>query len=106
MRRSKNASPNLTLLAWKSCSYPRRSGARVRQAWHLPPAAGGPRPAVPLSVSVSGPCAAGASAPGAALGGAGANKIALHVGQAAKHGDHQTPGAGFGPLKRSRVGSV
>lgn len=48
MRRSKNASPNLTLLAWKSCSYPRRSGARVRQAWHLPPAAGGPRPAVPL----------------------------------------------------------
>ena len=32
--------------------------------------------------------------PAAALGGAGADKIALHVGEAAEHGDHQSPGAG------------
>ncbi len=34
--------------------------------------------------------------PAAALGGAGADKIALHVGQAAQHGNHQPPGAGSG----------
>ena len=51
-------------LAAKSYFSPRRSCARVLQAWHLPPAACGLRPAVPLSISVSGPCAARASAPG------------------------------------------
>ena len=32
----------------------------------------------------------------AALGGAGTDKIALYVGQAAENGNHQTPGAGAG----------
>ena len=34
--------------------------------------------------------------PAAALGGAGADKVALHVGQAAENGNHQAPGAGAG----------
>jgi Resolvase, N terminal domain len=34
--------------------------------------------------------------PAAAFGGTGADKIALHVGEAAQHGDHQPPGAGAG----------
>jgi hypothetical protein len=32
--------------------------------------------------------------PAAALGGAGAEKRTLHVGQAAENGNHQAPGAG------------
>jgi hypothetical protein len=32
----------------------------------------------------------------AALGGAGADKVALDVGEAAQHGNHQAPGAGAG----------
>ena len=41
----------------------------------------------------------------AALGGAGADKIALHVGEAAQHGYHQSPGpgAGVGPWLRQRT---
>jgi hypothetical protein len=57
----------VSLRAVKSCSFLRRSCARVRQAWHLAPVVGGPRPAAPRSISVSGPCAARASAPGCGL---------------------------------------
>jgi hypothetical protein len=47
------------------------------------------------------------SGPATALGGAGADKIALHVRQAAEHGNHQAPGAGagVGPRFRPRVRS-
>jgi len=38
----------------------------------------------------------------AVLCGAGADKIALHVGQAAEHGQHQSPGAGAGVGPRFR----
>jgi len=34
--------------------------------------------------------------PAAALGGAGADKISLHVSEAAENGNHQAPGAGAG----------
>ena len=34
--------------------------------------------------------------PAAALGGARADKVALHVRQSAQHGNHQAPGAGAG----------
>jgi hypothetical protein len=33
----------------------------------------------------------------ASFGGAGADKIALHVGEASEDGEHQAPGAGVGP---------
>ena len=35
--------------------------------------------------------------PAAALGGAGADKITLHVGEAAEHREHQPPGAVIPP---------
>ncbi|MGA8760612.1 MAG: hypothetical protein WB611_30655 [Stellaceae bacterium] len=40
--------------------------------------------------------------PAAALGGAGANKVALHVRKAAENGNHQPPcaGGGVGPRLR------
>ena len=34
--------------------------------------------------------------PAAAVGGAGADKVALHVSEAAENGNHQAPGAGAG----------
>jgi hypothetical protein len=40
--------------------------------------------------------------PAAALGGAGADKIALHIGKAAENGNHQAPGAGAGIDPRFR----
>ena len=40
--------------------------------------------------------------PAAALGGAGTDKIALHVRQAAEYGNHQAPGAGAGVSPRLR----
>ena len=43
--------------------------------------------------------------PAAALGGAGADKIALHVGEASEDGDHQPPGAGAGVGPRLGEGS-
>src|SRR5712671_5761161 len=43
--------------------------------------------------------------PAAALGGAGADKVTLHIGETAKDGDHQPPGAGasVGPRLRQRA---
>jgi len=43
--------------------------------------------------------------PAAALGSAGADKIALDVGEAAEYSDHQSPGAGAGVGPRLRQGS-
>jgi hypothetical protein len=43
--------------------------------------------------------------PAAALGGAGADKIALHVRQSAENGNHQAPGAGAGVGPRFGQGS-
>jgi len=43
--------------------------------------------------------------PASALGSAGADKVALHVGQAAQHGNHQAPGAGAGIGPRLREGA-
>jgi len=51
--------------AAKSCSFPRRSCARVRRAWRPAPVAGEPRPSAPgVNFAAVGPCAARASAPG------------------------------------------
>ena len=43
--------------------------------------------------------------PAAALGGAGADKVALHVRQSAQNGNHQPPGAsaGVGPRLRPQA---
>jgi len=41
--------------------------------------------------------------PAAALGGAGADQVALHVREAAENGYHQPPGAGAGPRGRART---
>jgi hypothetical protein len=84
----------------KSCSFPLRSCARVRPASRPPPVAGGPRPSARPSISAAGPCAARASAPGCGPWRRGADKIALHVGEASKDGDHQPPGAGAGVVPR------
>jgi hypothetical protein len=43
--------------------------------------------------------------PAAALGGAGADQIALHVREAAENSNHQAPGAGAGVGPRFRQGS-
>ena len=40
--------------------------------------------------------------PAAAFGGAGANKVALHIGKAAEDSDHQSAGAGAGVGPRLR----
>jgi len=40
-----------------------------------------------------------------ALGGAGADQIALHIGEASKDGEHQAPGASAGVGPRFRQGS-
>jgi hypothetical protein len=42
----------------KSCSFPRRSCARVRRASRPAHVAGGPRPSAPASISAAGPCVA------------------------------------------------
>jgi hypothetical protein len=39
--------------------------------------------------------------PAASLGGAGADKVALQVRQAAQHGNHQPPGAGAAPTTKT-----
>ena len=79
----------------KSYFYPRRSCARVRQA--LAPSARHLR-ASSCCASVNfglRPNALPAPLrPAAALGGAGADKITLHVCQAPENGDHQPSGAG------------
>jgi len=49
--------------------------------------------------------AAHASAPGCPFGGANADKVTLHIGQAAAPGDHQAPGAGAGIGPRLREGT-
>ena len=41
----------------------------------------------------------------AAFGGAGADKIALDIGEASKYGEHQAPGAGAGVGPRFRQGA-
>ena len=80
----------------KSCFFLRCSCGPVRQGSRPAPGVGGPRSAAPPSISGTANMLPALLRPAAAFGGAGADKVALHVRQPAKNGNHQAAGAGAG----------